>query len=155
MMDWNSSINGFKNYLQLERAMSVNSIDAYIRDIGKFYQYLQIQNLELNPIEVEEEHLMGFIVWLNELGLGPKSQARIRSGVKAFYKYLLLEDMIQYDPSELIESPKLARKIPEVLSIEEVQKILDSIDLSTNHGTRNRALLEAVSYTHLTLPTKA
>lgn len=143
-MDWTSAIKGFGHYLQLERAMSENSIDAYTRDIGKFYQYLQIQNLELNPLQIEEQHLMGFIVWLNELGLGPKSQARIRSGVKAFYKYLLLEDMIDHDPSELIESPKLARKIPEVLSIQEMQSILDSIDLSTDHGTRNRALLEVL-----------
>lgn len=144
MLDWTSGINGFKHYLQLERAMSANSVDAYTRDIGKFHQYLQIQNLEINPTEVEEKHLMDFIVWLNGLGLGPKSQARIRSGVKAFYKYLLLEDIIDYDPSELIESPKLARKIPEVLSIAEIQNILDGIDLSTDHGTRNRALLEVL-----------
>ncbi len=144
MLDWTSGINGFKYYLQLERAMSENSIDAYTRDISKFHQFLQIRQLEINPTEVEENHLTDFIVWLAELGLGPKSQARIRSGVKAFYRYLLLEDMIDYDPSELIESPKLARKIPEVLSIKEVQSILDSIDLSTDHGTRNRALLEVL-----------
>lgn len=144
MLDWKSSINGFNHYLQLERAMSPNSVDAYIRDISKFHRYLQIQELEINPAEVEENHLMDFIVWLNELGLGPKSQARIRSGVKAYYRYLLLEDMIEHDPSELIESPKLARKIPEVLSIEEIQSILDSVDLSTDHGTRNRALLEVL-----------
>jgi integrase/recombinase XerD len=144
MLDWKSSINGFMHYLQLERAMSPNSIDAYIRDISKFHRYLQIRELELNPAEIEENHLMDFIVWLNELGLGPKSQARIRSGVKAYYRYLLLEDMIEHDPSELIESPKLARKIPEVLSINEIQSILDSVDLSTDHGTRNRALLEVL-----------
>ena len=144
MLDWKSSINGFMHYLQLERAMSPNSIDAYIRDISKFHRYLQIRELELNPSEIEENHLMDFIVWLNELGLGPKSQARIRSGVKAYYRYLLLEDMIEHDPSELIESPKLARKIPEVLSINEIQSILDSVDLSTDHGTRNRALLEVL-----------
>ncbi len=144
MLDWKSSINGFNHYLQLERGMSPNSVDAYIRDISKFHRYLQIQELEINPTEVEENHLMDFIVWLNELGLGPKSQARIRSGVKAYYRYLLLEDMIEHDPSELIESPKLARKIPEVLSISEIQSILDSVDLSTDHGTRNRALLEVL-----------
>jgi len=144
MLDWKSSINGFNHYLQLERGMSPNSVDAYLRDISKFHRYLQIQELEINPAEVEENHLMDFIVWLNELGLGPKSQARIRSGVKAYYRYLLLEDMIEHDPSELIESPKLARKIPEVLSIDEIQSILDSVDLSTDHGTRNRALLEVL-----------
>jgi len=144
MLDWNSGINGFKHYLQLERAMSENSVDAYTRDIGKFHQYLQLQNLALNPTEIEEEHLLAFIVWLSELGLGTTSQARIRSGVKAFYRYLMLEDIIDYDPTELIESPQLTKKIPSVLSIDEVQAVLDSVDLSTDHGTRNRAILEVL-----------
>jgi len=144
MLDWDSGINGFKHYLQLERAMSENSVDAYTRDIGKFHQYLQLQNLALNPTEIEEEHLLAFIVWLSELGLGTTSQARIRSGVKAFYRYLMLEDIIDYDPTELIESPQLTKKIPSVLSIDEVQAVLDSVDLSTDHGTRNRAILEVL-----------
>jgi len=144
MLDWTSGINGFKHYLQLERAMSENSVDAYTRDIGKFHQYLQLQNLALNPTEIEEEHLLAFIVWLSELGLGTTSQARIRSGVKAFYRYLMLEDIIDYDPTELIESPQLTKKIPSVLSIDEVQAVLDSVDLSTDHGTRNRAILEVL-----------
>ena len=144
MLDWASGINGFKNYLQLERGLSHNSIDAYTRDIAKFAQYLQIQNLELNPVQIEEEHLTAFIVWLSKLGLGATSQARIRSGVKAFYRYLLLEDIIDHDPTELIESPQLTKKIPEVLSVDEIQAVLATIDLSTDHGTRNRALLEVL-----------
>jgi len=144
MLDWTSGINGFKNYLQLERAMSANSIDAYTRDIAKFHQYLQLKQLKLNPTEIQEDHLLTFIVWLSELGLGTTSQARIRSGVKAFYRYLLLEDIIDHDPTELIESPQLTKKIPSVLSIEEVQAVLDTVDLSTDHGTRNRAILEVL-----------
>lgn len=144
MLDWTSGINGFKNYLQLERAMSENSVDAYSRDISKFHQYLQLHKLDLNPTEIEEKHLTDFIVWLSKLGLGATSQARIRSGVKAFYRYLLLEDIMDYDPTELIESPQLTKKIPEVLSLDEVTGVLASVDLSTDHGTRNRALLEVL-----------
>ena len=119
-------------------------MDAYLRDVKKLLAYLELNQMELGPLEIEEKHLANFIVWLNKLGMGASSQARIKSGIKAFYKYLMLEDIIDEDPTELLESPSLAKKIPQVLSAKEVQEVLDSIDLSTEHGTRNRAILETL-----------
>lgn len=143
-MDWQSLIKGFKEYMLLERSFSENSIDAYHRDINKFVEYLQISGHEKSPLEIEAEDVRQFVFSLNDMGLGARSQGRILSGVKAFYKYLLLEDITDNDPTALLEGPRLARKIPEVMTVEEVQTILASIDLSTDHGTRNRAMLEVL-----------
>jgi integrase/recombinase XerD len=129
----------------LERSLSQNTIYAYIRDVEKIVQFFEIQDWTLPPQQVERTHLEKFIFWLNDLGLGATSQARILSGLRAFYKYLLLEDISEIDPTELMELPKLSRKIPEVLSYEEIQKMLAAIDLSEAHGTRNRAMLETLS----------
>lgn len=128
----------------LERALSENSIDAYTRDIEKLCSFLDLNKLELGPLEITDKHLAEFVVWLNKLGIGASSQARIKSGVKAFYKFLMLEDIIDIDPTELMESPRLTKKIPQVISFEEIQEILSAIDLSTDHGTRNRAMLETL-----------
>ncbi len=143
-MDWNSSIKGFESYMLLERSFSKNSIDAYLRDVSKMVDYLNIKNENKSPTELKSEDIETFIFWLNGLGLGATSQARIISGVKAFFKYLLLEDLIEDDPTQLLEGPRLARKIPEVLAYEEIQALIETIDLSTNHGTRNRAMLETL-----------
>lgn len=143
-MDWNSLIKGFKAYLQLERSLSPNSVDAYLRDIRKFVEFLEIKEWSVNALHIEMKHLEKFIFWINELGLGERTQARMISGLKAFYKYLLVEDLIDVAPTDLLEGPRLDRKIPEVLSIAEVNAILESIDLSTPHGTRNRAMLETL-----------
>lgn len=143
-MSWKPLIKGFKTYLMLERSLSQNTIDAYIRDVEKIVQFFEIQDWTLPPQQVERTHLEKFIFWLNDLGLGATSQARILSGLRAFYKYLLLEDISEIDPTELMELPKLSRKIPEVLSYEEIQKMLAAIDLSEAHGTRNRAMLETL-----------
>jgi len=128
----------------LERALSDNSIDAYTRDIEKLCCFLSLNNLELGPLEITDKHLAEFVVWLNKLGIGASSQARIKSGVKAFYKFLMLEDIIDVDPTELMESPRLTKKIPQIISFEEIQEMLSVIDLSTDHGTRNRAMLETL-----------
>lgn len=143
-MNWTSYINGFKSYLMLERALSENSIEAYLHDINKLVEFLEIQSYELSPMEVTLKHLEEFILWINKLGLGARSQARIISGLKAFYKYLLVEDLMDTVPTELLEGPRLERKIPDVLSFNEIQKMLDSIDLSEDHGVRNRAMLETL-----------
>jgi integrase/recombinase XerD len=143
-VDWNSLIKGFKAYLQLERSLSPNSVDAYLRDIKKFVEFLEIKGWSVNALQIEMKHLENFIFWINELGLGERTQARMISGLKAFYKYLLVEDLIDIAPTDLLEGPRLDRKIPEVLSIQEVNAILESIDLSTPHGTRNRAMLETL-----------
>ena len=141
---WQPYINGFHSYLLLERSMSGNTIDAYLRDIGKFVQYLEIQQINSPPGEVNLSLLQDFLKWLNELGLDVRSQARLVSGIKAFYKYLLVEDLLQKDPTELLEAPRLNRKIPEVLNYDEIQRLLAAIDLSEPHGQRNRAMLETL-----------
>lgn len=143
-MNWQANINGFKSYLLLERSLADNSIEAYLRDLHKLMEFLALREYELTAPQVQTEHLTEFIHWLNDLGLGARSQARLLSALKTFFKYLLVEDIISSDPTELLEGPRLARKIPEVLSYEEIQAMLHSIDLSTPHGTRNRAMLETL-----------
>lgn len=143
-MDWKSSIAGFKAYLKLEKSLSPNSIDAYLRDIEKLVQYLEVSELSLSPEKVELQHLRDMMQWVTEIGLSATSQARIISGIKAFYKYMVYEDMIKTDPGELLEAPKTGRKLPEVLSVEEINNLIAAIDLSTAEGERNRAMLETL-----------
>ncbi|MBE9481606.1 MAG: site-specific tyrosine recombinase XerD [Bacteroidetes bacterium] len=143
-MIWQSYIKGFKAFLQLERSLSVNSIEAYIHDIEKFVQYLDCQKLNITPEKIELKHLQDFLKWINELGMGARSQSRIISGIKAFYKYLLLEDIIKVNPTELLESPKIGRRLPDTLSIEEINKLIEAIDLSKPEGVRNKAILETL-----------
>ena len=140
-MDWNSSIKGFKAYLLLEKSLSSHSIEAYVRDVGKLLEFVLIQKIDLTPDHLTGEHLTSFIYYINDLGLEPKSQARIISGIRAFYKFLVMEDIIDKDPSELLESPKLQRTLPDVLSYDEIDKILSAIDMSEPHSQRNRAML--------------
>ncbi|MFC0186244.1 site-specific tyrosine recombinase XerD [Pseudarcicella hirudinis] len=142
---WQSYLKNFKSYLTLERSLSENSIEAYLRDVHKFWEYLEIAGEnDVTPILVKDSDITGFFVFLTELGLEPTSQSRILSGLKAFFKYLLLEDIIVADPTGLIASPKVGRKLPETLSYPEILKILEVIDLSTPEGTRNRAILEVL-----------
>ncbi|MGK0363385.1 MAG: integrase/recombinase XerD [Saprospiraceae bacterium] len=143
-MNWTPEINSFKIYLKLERSLSGNTVEAYLRDITKFTEYLQIKELDLSPKEIVRENLVGYINYLNELGLSARSQARMLSGVKTFYKHLLLEDIIDDDPTALLETPRMSKKMPEVMTYEEVQKLIATVDLSTDHGTRNRAMLETL-----------
>lgn len=141
---WPSLITGFKQYLQLEKSLSPNSIEAYIRDVEKLTQYLDMVKFDSGPEKVEQTHLKGFLKWITELGMTSTSQARIISGIRAFYKYLLLEDVVKTDPTELIEMPKLGRKLPEVLKLEEIDRMLACIDLSQPEGHRNKAMLETL-----------
>ncbi|SCW47792.1 site-specific tyrosine recombinase XerD [Mucilaginibacter sp. NFR10] len=143
-MDWRSAIKGFQAYLKLEKSLSDNSIEAYRRDIEKLYQYSDSQIVKLKPELITLTDLRGFINWINELGMIPSSQARILSGIKAFYKYLLMEDIIKSDPSELLESPKIRRKLPDTLSYGEINKIIAALDLSKPEGMRNKAILETL-----------
>ncbi|MBD79515.1 MAG: tyrosine recombinase XerD [Crocinitomicaceae bacterium] len=143
-MATNSFLKGFTTYLQLERSLAKNSIEAYIGDVEKLIVYLQDSCNGKSLLNVNLDDLRNFLVYLNEMGIGARTQARIISGLKTFYKYLLLEDLISADPSELLESPKLGRKLPVTLSIEEIDKIEDSIDHSTPEGTRNKAIIETL-----------
>ena len=143
-MDWRSAIKGFQSYLKLEKSLSGNSIEAYSRDIEKLHQFAEREGFTRSPEKITLADLRLFIVWAAELGMIPSSQARIMSGIKAFYKYLLMEDMIKIDPSELLESPKIQRKLPDTLSIEDINKLIDAIDLSKPEGGRNKAILEVL-----------
>src|SRR5690242_5309354 len=141
-MDWQSAIKGFRAYLKLEKGLSDNSISAYSDDIGKLNQYSDIQENKLKPDDFKLTDLRSFITWINELGMLPSSQARVLSGVKAFYKYLLIEDIIKTDPAELLESPKKQRKLPVTLSYQDIEKLIAAIDLSKPEGPRNKAMTE-------------
>lgn len=143
-MNWPTVLKGFKAYLMLERALSQHTIEAYLSDMGKLEQFIQLSGLELEPAQVSTDHLSAFLMWLNELGLGARSQARLLSALKTFYKYLLTENAITTDPTELLDGPRLPRHIPEVLSFDEIQRMLQVIDLSEPHGVRNRAMLETL-----------
>lgn len=143
-MNWNPTIKGFKSYLQLERSLSENSVEAYLRDVVKLVQYLEIEGIDIAPEKVEQQHIEDFLKYVSELGMNARSQARILSGLKAFYKYMLMEDMLDATPTELLEAPKIGRKLPEVLDISEIQSLIDAIDLSKPEGERNKAMLETL-----------
>ncbi len=143
-MSWQPYIKDFRMFLQLEKSLSANSIEAYTRDIEKLVRFMELQYDSLSPVRVELHHLTSFLVWVNELGLSARSQARIISGIKSFYKFLLLEDVIETDPTTLLETPRIGRKLPEVLNHEEVELILAQIDLSSPAGRRNKAMLEVL-----------
>ena len=143
-MTWTTAITSFRAYLLLERSMSANTIDAYLNDVMKLVRYLEITNQEILPLAASANDLNQFVLWVNDLGLEASSQSRIISGLRAFYKFLLMEDMLDTDPTILLDSPRHQRKIPEVLSIDEVQQILLQFDLSDPLGVRNRAIIETL-----------
>jgi len=143
-MSWDFYIKQFQNYLKLERSLADNSINAYLHDVVKLKQFIEISNINISPLEITNIHLQDFLKYINELGMTAYSQARILSGLKAFYKYLVYEDIIGNDPTQLIEGPKLGRKLPDVLSYPEIESLLSAIDLSSNEGMRNRAILETL-----------
>ncbi len=144
MHPWQSYIKGFRSYLQLERSLSLNTLEAYEHDLEKLVQFLDYKKNTVMPEQLKHEVLQEFIVWINELGMTARTQARVLSGVKAFYKYLLMENLIQDDPTELIEGPKIGQKLPDFLTVEEINTLLEAIDLSQPEGQRNKALLETL-----------
>lgn len=141
---WEIHTKHFTNYLKLERSLSSNSVEAYVHDVAMLQQFLDISKNEVSPLKITAKHLQNFLQYINELGMSAHSQARILSGIKAFYKYLLIEELITKDPTALIEGPKLGRKLPDTLSFVEVEKIFEAIDLSSPEGGRNRAMLEVL-----------
>ncbi|MFC5411608.1 site-specific tyrosine recombinase XerD [Larkinella bovis] len=141
---WQSYINAFKNYLKLERSLAENSVEAYLRDVTKLREFLELSGAAVPPTQVTEDLLFDFLTYLTDLGLAAPSQARFLSGLKAFYKFLLLENAIQTDPTQSIEGPRLSRKLPDTLSFPEIEALLEAIDLSTPGGTRDRAMLEVL-----------
>ncbi len=143
-MNWNIYIQGFKSFLQLEKSLSKNSIEGYLHDVNLFVRFLDANKISIAPKDVELKLFQDFLKWINEIGMSAQSQARIISGIKSFYKYLLLENILSNNPTELIEAPKLGRKLPDTLTIDDINKIINAIDLSTPEGQRNKAMLETL-----------
>ena len=139
-----SYLKEFRTYLKLERGLSGNSVDAYINDVKKLIEYYDISKKEITVKEIDHAELVCFFSWINELGMLPNTQARVISGLKAYFSYLLLEDIIADDPSSLLESPKISRKLPDVLNIEEINLLIEAIDASKPEGMRNKAILEVL-----------
>jgi len=143
-LDWPSTINGFRAYLKLEKFLSPNSVEAYLQDMDKLQQFAVSLVPQRKPETIVEQDLKAFMQWVNELGMTPASQARILSGIKAFYKFLLMENLLSHDPSELIEAPRLQRKLPDTLNILEIDALIGAIDLSKADGMRNKTMLEVL-----------
>ncbi|MFM2135300.1 MAG: site-specific tyrosine recombinase XerD [Bacteroidota bacterium] len=130
--------------MKLERSLSPNSVEAYLHDIRLFAAFLDEKELKLSPSQIRPEHLRSFLVDVNEKQLSARSQARIISGIKSFYKYCLMENIVTDDPSQLLESPRLGRKLPDTLSLEDINRLIAAIDLSKPEGVRNKAMLETM-----------
>jgi len=141
---WEGYKKGFKAYLQLEKSLSDNTVQAYMQDLEKLTQYLLLINAEKSPQQIVLSDLETFVKWISELGMTPASQSRIISGIKNFYKYCLQEQIATKDPTALLEAPKLKRKLPDVLSFDEIESIIAAIDLSTPEGVRNKAVIETL-----------
>ena len=141
---WDIYKKGFKAFLQLEKSLSAHSVEAYLRDIDKFAQYLFDEVGAITPAEVTLKHLQSFIQTIGKLEMAPSSQARIISGIKSFFKYCLLEQIVTINPTTLLPSPKIQRKLPDVLSFEEIEQLIAAIDLSKPEGGRNKAILEVM-----------
>jgi len=143
-MSWNSQITDFKIYLKFEKGLSDNSIQAYITDLRKLKQFLIDQNYDIKPEDIKLVHLKELIEKINESGLCANSQARIISSIKSFYKFLMIEEKVEKDPSSLLEAPKTGRKLPDILSVEEIDMIINAVDTKKSEGQRNRAILETL-----------
>ncbi|GAB3847768.1 site-specific tyrosine recombinase XerD [Hymenobacter terrigena] len=143
-MTWPIALKQFDGYLRLEKSLSPNSVEAYVRDITKLQQFLIIQKLHIGPTQVSTEVLREFLNTLQGLGLSATSQARTLSGLKAFFSFLIMEDLLKLDPTDTLEAPKTGRHLPDTLSYPEVEQLLAVIDLSTDEGLRSRALLEVL-----------
>ena len=132
----------YKQYLKLEKSLSDNTVDAYLTDLDKLLAYLTLENI--NILDVRLENLEDFSAGLHDIGIHPRSQARILSGIRSFYRFLIMEDYLESDPTELLESPQTGFKLPEVMTVEEIDLLIGSIDRSTKEGQRNRAILETL-----------
>lgn len=143
-MIWQSYINGFAGYLKLEKSLSQNSVQAYRRDIEKLHLFVEESKLKIPPEQITHDHLLKFVVWFSKKGQSATSQSRVLSGIRSFYKYLLLENVITNDPTELIGNPRQARKLPDVLSINDINNLIAAIDLSRKTGERDKAILEVL-----------
>jgi integrase/recombinase XerD len=141
---WNSYKKGYSAWLQVEKSLADNSVEAYLRDLEQFTNYLTQQNQKLTIEEVTLQHIEGFVKTIHDIGFTATSQARIVSGIRSFFKYCVMEDIITSNPAALLETPKTTRKLPDTLSFEEIEKIIAAVDLSEPAGQRNKAILETL-----------
>jgi integrase/recombinase XerD len=142
VLNWTPYIRGFTAFLKLEKSLSENSVEAYQHDVLKLVQYFDSQNIEIQPGDISLAQLQDFLKWINQLGMSAKTQARVISGLKTFFKYLLLENMIRSNPAELLEAPRTGRVLPDTLNINEIDRLFQAIDLSSTEGERNKTILE-------------
>ncbi len=143
-MNWEDYIRDFSYFLKLEKSLSKNSVDAYTADISKLLHYLRERELNVEPEQVTLNQLREFLEWINDSGMSARTQSRVISGIKAFYRFLFLDDRIMEDPTILLESPKIGQKLPDVLSEEEIDRIISGIDMSKPEGHRNKAIIEVI-----------
>jgi integrase/recombinase XerD len=143
-VDWSSTLKGYKVYLRLERSLSPNSIEAYLRDVKKIIEFYETHGMRIGPTEVSIEHLKGLVKWTSELGMQAVSQARMISGIRSYFHYLILENIVQNDPTEQLDAPRLGRKLPDTLDILDIDRLIEAIDLSKPEGERNRAIIETL-----------
>ncbi len=143
-MNWETEIESFKEYLKLEKNLTTNSIHAYETDLKKLVSFLDDHNYKVGPEGIKLSHLKELMEWVTEKGISPRTQARIISGIKSFYKFLMIEEKVDRDPTALLTTPKIGRKLPQILSVEEIDAIINSIDTSKAEGQRNKAILETL-----------
>lgn len=141
---WEPYKKGYKAYLQLERSMSEHSVEAYLHDVEKLTQWIQLSQDLKSPSDIDLKDLQSFVKWIGELGMTANSQARIISGIRSFYKYCLMEQICILDPSTLLEAPKTKRKLPDTLNFEEIELVIAQVDQSSPEGARNKAILETM-----------
>lgn len=143
-MHWDKEIDSFKEYLKLEKNLTSNSIHAYETDLKKLVAFLEENNYKVGPEDIKLSHLKELMAWVTEKGISPRTQARIISGIKSFYKFLMIEEKVDRDPTALLSTPKIGRKLPQILSVEEIDAIINSIDTRKAEGQRNKAILETL-----------
>ncbi len=143
-MDWEAEIKEYRSFLMIEKSLSDNSVQAYLTDIEKLVQFLEYHHFELSPGQIQPDHLRQFISWISDMGMSARTQARVISGLKSFFKFLIMEEKTDTDPTALLESPKIGRKLPEVLSVHEIDALVAAIDLSKPEGQRNKAIIETL-----------
>jgi len=143
-MNWVESKKGYETFLRIEKSLSPNSVSAYVNDINKLIVFVEEHFPNLTPETVKLAQLRKFVEWMNQKGISPRTQARTISGIKSFYKFLLIEEAVENDPTTLLESPRIGRKLPEILTDDEINRLIDAIDDSKPEGLRNKAILETL-----------
>ena len=143
-MNWSESKKGYETFLRIEKSLSPNSVSAYVNDINKLISFVEEHFPNLTPETVKLAQLRKFVEWMNQNGISPRTQARTISGIKSFYKFLLIEEAVENDPTTLLESPRIGRKLPEILTDDEINNLIEAIDITKAEGLRNKAILETL-----------